>query len=129
MVYVVDTHALVWFLEGNSRLGEVARSIMADPESQLVLPALVLAEAAHLYARKRTPVSVDQILQEIAGAENCTVYPLDEQVATLVSGQLDIHDAIIVATALVFQNALGESATIITRDQAITAAQIVPTVW
>ncbi len=46
MRYVLDTHALIWFLEGNFRLGENARKIISDPNSQLILPAIVLAEAA-----------------------------------------------------------------------------------
>ena len=33
MKYVVDTHALVWFLEGNSRLGVNAKTVLADTES------------------------------------------------------------------------------------------------
>jgi len=30
MVYIVDTHALVWFLEGNKRLSETARALLSD---------------------------------------------------------------------------------------------------
>ena len=45
MKYVIDTHALIWFLEGNSRLGENAKNVLTDPSSQLVLPAIALAEA------------------------------------------------------------------------------------
>ncbi|MGV2831460.1 twitching motility protein PilT [Myxosarcina sp. GI1(2024)] len=30
MKYVIDTHTLVWFLEGNSRLGIDAKNILAD---------------------------------------------------------------------------------------------------
>jgi PIN domain nuclease of toxin-antitoxin system len=33
--YVVDTHALIWYLEGNTRLGEQARRILADASSHL----------------------------------------------------------------------------------------------
>lgn len=39
MKYVIDTHALVWFLEGNSRLGVNAKAILSDADSQLVIPA------------------------------------------------------------------------------------------
>jgi PIN domain nuclease of toxin-antitoxin system len=34
MKYVIDTHALIWFLEGNSRLGENAKNVLTDPNSQ-----------------------------------------------------------------------------------------------
>jgi PIN domain nuclease of toxin-antitoxin system len=40
MKYVIDTHALIWFLEGNSRLGKNAKNVITDPSSQLVLPAI-----------------------------------------------------------------------------------------
>jgi PIN domain nuclease of toxin-antitoxin system len=53
MVHIIDTHALVWFLEGNRRLSAAARNVLSDVSAQLVLPTLVLAEAAYLYARKR----------------------------------------------------------------------------
>jgi PIN domain nuclease of toxin-antitoxin system len=44
MKYVVDTHALIWFLAGSPRLGVNAASVLSDPASELILPATVLAE-------------------------------------------------------------------------------------
>ena len=44
--YILDTHALVWYLEGNSRLGRKAKATMAAAESEMVLPLIALAEAA-----------------------------------------------------------------------------------
>jgi PIN domain nuclease of toxin-antitoxin system len=45
MKYVIDTHALIWFLEGNSRLGANAKAIISNPDSLLIIPATTLAEA------------------------------------------------------------------------------------
>lgn len=129
MVYIIDTHALVWFLESNTKLSEMAKAILADPEAQLVIPSIVLAETAHLYARKRISVDAQKILKKIASADNCTVYPLDEQVALTVSGSLDIHDAIIVATAMIYRDTLKEDVAIVTNDQRITTSGLVKTVW
>ena len=81
MIYVVDTHALIWFLEGNPRLSEIAKSALSDPDSRIVIPSIVIAEAAYHHARNHTSVSIQRILDEIASAENCTVYPLDENIA------------------------------------------------
>jgi PIN domain nuclease of toxin-antitoxin system len=36
MKYVIDTHALIWFLEGNHRLGIQAKTILSEPTSQLI---------------------------------------------------------------------------------------------
>ena len=41
MVYVLDTHAVVWFLEGSSRLGAAARVALSDPVADLVIPTIV----------------------------------------------------------------------------------------
>ena len=129
MVYVIDTHALVWFLEGNKRLSAAAKAALTDPAAQLVIPTLVLAETAYLYTRKRISVDVDRILSDVASAENCTVYPLDERVAALVSGDLDLHDAIIVATAIIYRDMLGEPVAVVTRDEMIAQSGLVPVVW
>ena len=45
MIYIVDTHALIWYLEGNPRLGSKAKSIMEDDTKEFVLPIIALAEA------------------------------------------------------------------------------------
>ncbi len=47
----------------------------------------------------------------------------------LVSGDLAIHDAIIVATAQVYRDILGEDVAIITRDEAIVSLGLVKIVW
>ena len=58
-----------------------------------------------------------------------TVYPFDEAVVTKMPTSLDIHDGIIVGTALVYQDMLGVSASVITRDEAIVSSRLVHTVW
>lgn len=49
--YIVDTHALIWYLEGNTKLSKKARAILDDTQSQLVLPLIALAEAAFVVER------------------------------------------------------------------------------
>ncbi|MTJ10622.1 BrnT family toxin [Anabaena sp. UHCC 0204] len=54
MKYVLDTHALIWFLEGNLKLGANAKTILSDSDSELVIPATTLAEAVWIVERGRT---------------------------------------------------------------------------
>lgn len=54
--FVLDTHALVWYLEGSTRLSAAAKSIMDDPASEMVLPAIALAEAVHIVDKGRTSI-------------------------------------------------------------------------
>jgi PIN domain nuclease of toxin-antitoxin system len=78
MKYVVDTHALIWFLEGNPRLGINAKAILADSASQLVLPAIALAEAVWIVDRARTSIpSVVDLLNAVNADPRITIYPVD----------------------------------------------------
>lgn len=129
MTYVVDTHAIVWFLEGDSRLSKTARDVLNDESVQLVIPTIVLAELAFLYARNRIIIDLPGVLDHIANAVNCAIYPLDEAVVEYLPTTLDIHDAIIVATALMFRDMLDQDTAIITKDIEITESELVRSVW
>lgn len=132
MTFVVDTHAIVWFLEGNSRLGADARSILSDASSPLVLPAIALAEAAWIVERRKTSIpSVQSLLQAIGSDPRIIIYPLDKAVVQKSVGLLKInemHDRQIVATALVLQDQ-GEKVTLLTRDQNIVESKLVAIAW
>ena len=129
MVYVVDTHSFVWFLEDNPRLGAQAKTILSDPSARLVIPTIVLAEIVFLYARKRIGVDVQSVLSHVVRSVNCVIYPLDQTVVEFLPTELDIHDAIIVATAKVFRDVLGEEVRIITKNAQIAASGLIPIVW
>jgi hypothetical protein len=62
-------------------------------------------------------------------ASNGVLYPLEEQVAMLIPTELNIHDAIIVATALVYRDILNEPVAVITKDGDITRSGLIDTVW
>jgi len=129
VIYVVDTHSVVWFLEADRRLGERARAALEDPDARLIIPTIVLAEIAFLYARGRIAVSVPQVLAAVAGVPRCVVYPLDEAVVDRLPPVLSIHDAIIVATALAFRDDTDEGTAVVTRDAEIAASGLVEVVW
>ena len=69
------------------------------------------------------------VQQRLVAASNCVLYPLDEQVALRIPTGLNIHDAIIVATALVYRDILQESVTVITKNGEITHSGLIETVW
>jgi len=129
MTYVVDTHALVWFLERNPRLSAAARDALNDATAKVVIPTIVIAEITFLYARHRTAIDLPSVQSHIASATNCIVYPLDEVVVEFLPTTLNIHDAMIVATALVFRDVLGESIEVVTKDADITASGLVKVIW
>lgn len=109
--------------------GAAAKAAMSDPNSDLIVPTIVLVEAGFLYSKKRTSVDADAVRQTLVAASNCMVYPLDEQVVSMIPTSLNIHDAIIVATALVYKNILELPVEIVTKDTEIEASGLVPTCW
>lgn len=129
MRYVLDTHALLWHLSGDERLGPNAKGILDDLNALLVVPALVLAEAKHAADRKRVSVPFERVLQAVVSSARITVFPLDLYIINYLSSQLDIHDSIIVATALHCQEFFGEEVSILTNDLAITQARLVSVIW
>ncbi|MFA7236663.1 MAG: PIN domain-containing protein [Phycisphaeraceae bacterium] len=129
MIYVVDTHPLVWHLEGDTKLSASAAAILSSDAAEIVIPSIVLAEVWYLYQRKRIKTSPRDIRSTILAATNCSIYPLDEAVLEVLPNGLDIHDALIVATAPVYQDVLKQPTQLITRDRMITDSKLVDVLW
>jgi PIN domain nuclease of toxin-antitoxin system len=129
MKYVIDTHALIWFLEGNSRLGANANAILSNPDSQLVIPATTLAEAVWIVERGRTSIpSAKNLLSAVEADPHVVIYPLDKDVIETtmsLSAINEMHDRQIAATVLVLTSK-GEDVQLLTCDLNITASGLVP---
>ena len=132
--YILDTHALVWYLEGNSRLGSQAKTTMTAAESEMVLPLIALAEAAFLIEKGRIGIpSISNLLADVRNDERIEIQPLTMAIfeRSLTSEGLripELHDRFIVSTGLYLQD-LGHSVSILTRDEIITGSGILPIIW
>ncbi len=132
--YVVDTHALIWYAEGNPRLGQRAKQVLEYAESSLVLPMIVLAESAWIIDKKRTSVpDVSVFLNRILQDKRIEIYDLTLPIfqRSLMSEGLSIpemHDRLIVSTGLYLQD-LGHTVSILTRDEEIIKAGVLPVIW
>ncbi len=132
MKYILDTHALIWFLEGNPRLGANAKALLSEPTSELILPAIALAESVWIVSRGKTSIpSVEALLHVVSLDARVIIHPLDQAVieqTVQLSAINEMHDRQIVATALLLQ-AQQEQVALLTCDQNITAANLVAIVW
>lgn len=130
--YILDTHPLVWYLEGNPRLAADAKAIIDDPGSELVLPLIALAEAAFIIERGRTSIpAVSDLLISVQADPRIDVYPITWEVfehSLSVTVIPEMHDRLIVGTALHLQG-LGHAVSLVTKDLTITQAGVVPVVW
>lgn len=124
--YVVDTHALFWYLDNDPRLGVQAEAILDNPHIRIIIPTIVLAEIKYLAHRGRLTQTLDDVLCVINGDPRCIIYPIDLSVVNVAPLDLDIHDSLIVGTALVQREAVEG---ILTRDEAIIDFSPMPTVW
>lgn len=130
--YVLDTHALVWYLEGNPRLGSKAKAIIDDPENELLLPVIALAEAIHIISKNRTSIkSPADLLRDIDNDPRLSVYPLTYEIvqeSTNLDNIDEMHDRLIVATAKVILRS-GVDVYILTKDATIVGSGAVTAVW
>ena len=128
--FIVDTHALVWFLEQSPKLGKKARNVFLDNDSILIIPTIVLAEIKFLFGKNRFSTSLEEVFTVIENDPRCIVQPMDLDVVSMLPTKLEIHDAIITATALLFKgNPYFEDVEIITKDEEIIKSKLVNTIW
>lgn len=130
--FIVDTHALIWHLEGKPTLGRKAKAVIDSPRSELVLPIIALAEAVFIIEKGRTSIpTVSDLLNDVFSDPRIEIYPLSFEIlqASLTLAAVpEMHDRLIVATGIHLQN-LGENVEIITKDNEIIVASLLPVVW
>jgi PIN domain nuclease of toxin-antitoxin system len=129
MTNVVDTHALVWFFEKNPCLSRAAHNALIDPMAKIIVPTIVLAEIKFLHARGRIVPDLAATLAQLAPLSNCVIYALDKVVLQHLPTSLNIHDALIVGTALVFRDVLGENTALISKDSQIQSSGLIQVIW
>ena len=128
MDYVTDTHPLVWYFTEDRQLSKKALAAFEETreEGLIIIPTIVLAEVMYICQKGRITLTFRKTLIRFEEYENFEVAPLDVDIlkaADNITVDLEMHDKLIVATALY----LGTS--LITRDESIRKAKIVKTVW
>lgn len=130
--HIVDAHALVWYLEGNPRLGVNAKAVLDDPTSFLILPVIALAEACWVVEHgKSSIIDVRELLATVDADPRVVISPLDRVILNKTQSMNaipEMHDRQIAATALCLADQ-GEPVAILTKDPDIRASGLVPIIW
>jgi PIN domain nuclease of toxin-antitoxin system len=130
--FVLDAHALIWFLGASPRLGINARAAMQDPASVLYLPVIALAEACWVVQRGKTAIpSVAALLADVDADPRIVLVPLDRailDVSLTLTAINEMHDRQIAATALHLA-VTPASVPLLTCDGNITGSGLVRVVW
>jgi len=128
---VLDTHTLVWYLEDNPKLSKTCKSEIENPSNRVIISVAVLLEIKYLHGKKRFTTSPDEVIEHLENDPRCVIYPVDLNVLTELPTTLELHDAVIVATAKIFEKyrkADGE-VFVLTKDREITKSGIINTLW
>lgn len=129
---IVDTHTLVWYLEGNPRLGANAKSMLDEPTSELVIPLIALAEACWMIEHGKSSIpTVKDLLAVVDADPRVVVLPLDRAVFDKTLGLTaiaEMHDRQIVATALCLMDQ-GETIAVLSKDRNIQMSGLAPVIW
>lgn len=128
-IFVADTHAFLWHLTEDESLGKKAKEIFACAdrgEVNVIIPTTVLAEALFITEKHRVDLKFMEIIEIIDNSSNYLWYPLDMEVI-MKCHELkkipELHDRIIVATAMILE------AKLITKDTVISATNEVEVIW
>src|SRR3989338_7468021 len=121
MSYVIDTHALWWYVTNNKQLSSHAEKILDEAHhmvnSSIILPSIVLMEAIDVLEKGKVSYQIDDFLNAIQNGEQYELAPVTWEIIEAyrkIKAVLEIHDRLIVATALQW------NARILTKDADIS---------
>lgn len=124
MKVLLDTHAALWWLSDDERLGADAARLIEDPGNQVLLSAVVVWEIAikRALGKLRAPADVTSLL--LAGGAIGLPVSLDHAAAVehLPSHHADPFDRLLIAQVSI------EDATLLTNDRAVAGYDIA-TAW
>lgn len=120
MLYVLDTHVLIWYFIGSKRLRKEIREKIDSTRNQsgrLLVPTIVLAEALDIAEKGRVELDFSEmyrLIREEPGFEivGFGLEIFDETIQ--IKEVEEIHDRIIVATARFYH------VSILTKDRIIS---------
>jgi PIN domain nuclease of toxin-antitoxin system len=131
-VIVLDTHALIWWADGGSKLSKSARQATkaASRRRELVASAISMFEIVTLEHRGRLAfkIPVTEWLASVRKLPELTIHPVTDEVAERAGGLGEVFpgdpaDRLIAATALV----LGVS--LLTQDSKLRNVRSLATIW
>jgi len=132
IVAIADTHAAIWYLFSDSRLGSAASSFIDNAIAQgdhIGVSAISVAEMVYLIEKKRIPANaLNDLHIAIANPEAVLQHvPVDENVAVKMAeiprqDLPDLPDRVIAATALFY------GVPVLSRDRRVRSSTI-KTIW
>lgn len=127
--YVVDTHALIWYLQNDRKLSSRAKAIFHSAEQNqtlVIVSAIAVAELYYANMKNKWFADFATLCADITSKPFIRFVPVDHTHIpdfALDAGVPEMHDRIIVGVARCL------AAPLVTSDPLITSAGIVTTIW
>ena len=127
--FVVDTHALWWYLSSPERLTPAASAVFRLAETgnaTIVVPAITVAEFYFLSVKLRQPISPAELLNAlntVSGLELSDLGRTQLEKLDLFPEIPEMHDRLIAAEAAAL------NVPVVTRDEALRSSSRVETIW
>jgi hypothetical protein len=139
-IYVVDTHALVWYLEGRlTALGKQALSVLSRPTSRLVVPIHCFEEIRLKFFPKESGAKMIRVppsaaLRVVAHTTNIRIFPrgagvLAEENRLRKLKLISDQDLPICATAIAIAKATSVDVFVLSKDGQMKRSGLVQLVW
>ncbi|HRJ44677.1 MAG: PIN domain-containing protein [Caldilineaceae bacterium] len=127
--YVIDTHALFWYLTRSPRLSVAAKAVFDEGIAQtaiLVIPVIVLAELYYLNEKAGRPLDFVSEYRRIENSSQFEILSLHAQDVvdfTKDSAIVEMHDRMITGVARRL------NAACVSRDRNIAASTQIKVIW
>ena len=127
--FVVDTHALWWYLRSPERLTTAASAVFRLAETgnaTIIVPAIAVAEFYFLSAKLGQPIPPSDllaVLDAVGGIELSDLGRAQLERLDRFPEIPEMHDRLIAAEAAALD------APVVTRDETLTASVQIETVW
>jgi len=126
MLFVTDTHPLVWYILGElpERVDELFKLAEAG-EASIFIPTIVLAECLYLVEENKIELDFEDLLERLEQSSNFIPASFNIRVLRLLPEirLKELHDRIIIATAMTL------NAQLITKDRDIRESGMINVVW
>jgi len=109
MLYVIDTHVLIWYFIGSKRLSKKLRDKIDETRSKggrLLIPTIVLAEALYIAEKGRVEFDFTQMYYLIKEQPEFEIVGFGPEIfdeTIKIKDIQELHDCIIAATARFYQ--------------------------
>ena len=106
MNYVIDTHTLLWYITSNEQLSKRVEHILdvsQEERTTVIVPSIVLVEAVDILEKGKIEHQIDVFIEILKNSGAYTLaFPEWDIIEKYreINQNLDIHDRLIVATAL-----------------------------